>query len=124
MSSRILAAIVAIAASAAACGPAVSAPQSGPCRVVDSEKLPPEAGGATAICASIEQAVASRAPNVRYSAEVRVISKSSLRVNAEVDGRKLEEQHFSVMDRNLNPTAIKHFAEGLADQIAAAAKKA
>jgi hypothetical protein len=123
MSSRILAAVVAIGACAAAQGAAMSAPQTGPCRVVDGAKLPPEVGGAGAICSAIEQAVAARAPNVRYNAEVRVLSKSSFALNAEVSGRKLEEQHFGVMDRNLNPTSIKRFAETIADQIAAAAKK-
>src|SRR5690348_1532297 len=121
MSSRILAVVAGIAACAAASGPGMSATHAGPCRVVNGGKLPPEVGGAGAICTSIEQAVAARAPNVRYSAEVRVLSKSSFALNAEVEGRKLEEQHFGVMDRNLNPTSIKHFAETIADQIAAAA---
>ena len=64
---------------AAACAPAMSAPQDrrvGSCRIVNAEKLPAEAGGADAICSAIEQAIAARAPNVRYSAEVRVLSKS------------------------------------------------
>jgi hypothetical protein len=55
---------------------------------------------------------------------VRVLSKSSLAVNVELGGRKLEEQHFGVMDRNLNPGSIKRFAEGLAEMIAAHAGKA
>jgi hypothetical protein len=123
MSSRILAAIVAIAASAAACGPAVSARQSGPCRVVDGAKLPPEVGGSAAICSAIEQAIAARAPNVRYTAQVRVLSLSAMAVNVEVEGRKLAEQHYAVMDRNINPGFIKRAADAVAEEVAAAAKK-
>jgi hypothetical protein len=104
----------------------MSAPQgkaSGPCHVVGAEKLPPESGGSAAICSAIEQAVSVRTAKTNYSAEVRVLSKSSLAVNVEVGGRKLEEQHFAVMDRNLNPGSIKRFAESLAEMIARAAKK-
>jgi len=124
MWSRIFAAVLASATCVAACAPAVSAPQPHPCRVLNGEKLPPESGGAAAVCAAFEQAIAARAPKVRYSAEVRVLSKSSLAVNVELGGRKLEEQHFGVMDRNLNPGSIKRFAEGLAEMIAAHAGKA
>ena len=55
----------------------MSAPQPtrGPCRVIGGEKLPAEAGGADAICAAVQRAVAARAPGVRYSAEVRVLSR-------------------------------------------------
>ena len=101
----------------------MSAPQTGPCRVLNGEKLPPESGGAAAICAAFEQAIAARAPHARYTAEVRVLSPSALAVNVEVSGRKLEEQHFGVMDRNLNPGSIKRFADGLAEMVATAAQK-
>jgi hypothetical protein len=122
MGRRIFAGFLAAAACVAACAPAMSAPREsapGPCRVVGGEKLPAESGGPAAICSAIEQAVAARAPKARYSAEVRVLSKSGLAANVEVGGRKLPEQHFAVMDRNLNPGSIKRFAEAVADQIAA-----
>lgn len=123
MWSKIFAGALASVAFVAASGPAVSAPQSVPCRVVGGEKLPPESGGAPAICAAINQAISARAPAARYHADVRVLSKSSLAVNVEVAGRKLEEQHFAVMDRNLNAGSIKRFAENLADLVVAAIKK-
>jgi hypothetical protein len=122
MSSRILAAIVACAAGAAACAPAMSAPQaSGPCRVIGGEKLPKDAG-ATAICAAIERAMASRAPTVRYRAEVRVLSNAALSATLVANGKTLPEQQFAVSDRNLNPGSIERFAKALADEVVKAGK--
>ena len=123
MWSRIFAGILVSAALAAASSAAVSAPQLGHCRVLNDAKLPPDSGGASSICAEIEQAVAAKAPNVAYKAEVRVLSKSGLAVNVEVGGRKLEEQHFSIMDRYINPTFIKRVADSVADQVATAAMR-
>jgi hypothetical protein len=116
--------IVVFAAGAAACVPAMSAsPAPVSCRVVQGEKLPAEVGGPAAVCASIERAIATRAPQVRYSAEVRILSQSSLAVNLTVDGHKLAEQHYSIMDRNLNPGTIKRFAEAIGEEVAKAARK-
>lgn len=100
----------------------MSAPEAGHCRVVNEAKLPADSG-ASMICSQIEQAVAMRAPNVAYKAEVRVLSKSGLAVTLEVGGRKLEEQHFGIMDRHINPTFIKRVADAVADHVAEAAKK-
>jgi hypothetical protein len=92
----------------------------GPCRVTGAEKLPAEAGGAGAICAAVERAVAAQAPNVRYSVEVRVLSRTALAANLETAGRKLPELKFSVSDRELNPRAIGHFADSVAEALAGA----
>ena len=121
MWSRIFAGILVSAALAAASSAAVSARDVGHCRVVNEAKLPADSGAST-ICSEIEQAVAAKAPNAAYKAEVRVLSKSGLAVNLEVGGRKLEEQHFSIMDRYINPTFIKRVADSVADQVATAAK--
>jgi hypothetical protein len=123
MWSRIFAGILASATFFAACAPAMSASQGRPCTLLNGEKLPPEAGGADAICSAIEQAIAAKAPKVRYTAEVRVLSKSGLSVSVVANGKKLPDQNMSVMDRNLNPWAIKRFAEGLADEVAKAGSK-
>jgi hypothetical protein len=98
----------------------MSAPEraQGPCRVTGAEKLPAEAGGAAAICAAVQQAVAAQAPNLRYSAEIRVLSRSALAVELQTNGRKLPELRFSVQDRNLNPLAIGHFADSVASALA------
>ena len=101
----------------------MSAPEAGHCRVINEAKPPADSGGAPTICSEIEHAVAVKAPNVAYKAEVRVLSKSGLTVSLEVGGRKLEEQHFGIMDRYINPTFIKRVADAVADQVAKAAKK-
>ncbi len=124
MWSRIFAGILASAIAVAACVPAMSAPQARPCRVLNGDKLPPESGGAAAICSAIEKAMSVRAPKVKYSAEVRVLSKSALTVAVVANGKKLPDQNMSVMDRNLNPWAIDRFAASLAEEVAKAAQKA
>lgn len=95
----------------------------GPCRVTGAERLPAEAGGAGAICAAVERAVAAQAPNVRYSVEVRVLSRTALSATLEIAGRKLPQLGFSVSDRELNPRAIGHFADSVADALAAARER-
>lgn len=122
MWSRIFGAVLASATSVAACAPAMSAPQAPHCRVLNGEKLPAESGGAEAICAAIDEAISARVPKARYTAEVRVISKSALSARIIADGRALPEQHLSVSDRYLNPLSIKHFAEVLAGEIAKVSK--
>jgi hypothetical protein len=112
--------LAAAAVPASAC--AMSAPHQGPCRVLNGEKLPASSGGAEGICATVEHAIASNAPNVHYSAEIRVLSKSTLAARLVVQGRELPEQHFSVMDRDLNPTSIQRFAQTLGQLVAKAAK--
>lgn len=67
--------------------------------------------------------MAARAPKVRYTAEVRVLSKSALAALIVANGKALPEQQFAVSDRNLNPLSIKRFAEGLADEVVKVAKK-
>ncbi len=123
MWSKIFAGVIASATVVAASAPAMSALQNGLCRVVNGEKLPAESGGAAAICSAVEQAMAARAPKVRYTAEVRVLSKSALAALVVADGKALPKQEFAVSDRNLNPSSIKRFAEGLADEVAKVGKK-
>lgn len=98
----------------------MSAPHARSCIVVHGEKLPTRTGGAERVCATIEEAIASKAPNVRYSAEIRVLSKSTLAAKLIVQGRELPEQHFSVMDRDLNPTSVQRFAQTLGQLVAKA----
>lgn len=92
------------------------------CRVLGGEKLPAATGGAKAVCAAVEKAVAARAPNIRYSAEVKVQSPSRLAATLVVNGRALPEQKFGVMDRELGEGSIKRFANSIAAEVAKAAK--
>jgi len=95
----------------------------GSCRIVAGEKLLANPGGASALCKEIERAITAAAPKVQYAAEVRALSYSRLTANLTVDGRKLPEQHFAVMDRNLDAGSIRQFAESLAEEVKRAAKR-
>ena len=92
------------------------------CQVVGGEKLPTTSGGSKGVCAEIERAVAELAPRARYTAEVTVLSRSRLMATLIVDGRKLPEQRFAIMDSDLNAGAIQRFARSLAAEVAKAAK--
>jgi hypothetical protein len=94
----------------------------GRCQIVGGEKLPPHVGGGTTLCAEIERAVASAAPRARYTAEVKVLSKSKLAATLVVNGRTLPEQRFAIMDSDLDTGAIQRFARSLAAEVAKAAK--
>lgn len=101
---------------------AMSAPGQHHCRVIAGEKLPAASGGADAICTAIERAVAASAPDVRFSAEVKVVRPSMLATTLVVNGRTLPEQKFAVMDRDLNAASVKRFANSIAAAVAKAAK--
>jgi hypothetical protein len=95
---------------------AVNAPEASQprCRVIGGEALPADLGGADALCAAIEQAAATRAPGVKYSAEVRVLPRSRLVAMLTADGRKLPDQKFAAMDREITRDSLQRFAEAIA----------
>ena len=99
---------------------AMSAPdsESPRCLVLNEEKLPAGSGGATALCAAIEQAMARGAPGLEFKAEVRVLSPSMLAADVSAAGRQLPEQKFARSDGELDGNAFKRFAEALAEQAA------
>lgn len=120
-----LAVLLVLAASvvpASACAMSAAEESQARCRVVGADKLPAKAGGADAICAAVERAVASRAPGVRFTADVKVVSSSMLAANLVVNGRALPEQKFAVMDRELGQSSINRFASSLAAEVAKAAR--
>lgn len=84
------------------------------CRLIGAERLPSGSGGGDALCAAVERAVAERAPNIRYTAEISVVSRSSLAARLTVNGRLLPDQKFGVSDRDLNRESIRRFAAALA----------
>jgi hypothetical protein len=94
------------------------------CKVVGGEKLPVSSGGGAAMCAEIERAVARAAPTAHYDIEVRVLPKSRLIASLTVSGRALPEQHFAMMDGELDTGAVQRFAATVAEAIAQAAKAA
>jgi hypothetical protein len=90
------------------------------CSVVDAGKLPPDSGGADALCAAVDRAMSVRAPGVTYSAEIRVLSASRLVATLTREGRTMPEQNFASMDRDLTTSSFERFAQALADQVAKA----
>jgi hypothetical protein len=98
----------------------MGAQPNGRCHIVDGEKLPASSGGSSVVCAEIERAITATAPNAQYSVEVKVLSKSRLAASLVVDGHALPEQHFAIMDSDLNAGAIQRFAASLARVVAQA----
>jgi hypothetical protein len=92
--------------------------QSPACRVVDADKLPAESGGATALCAAIEHAIATRAPGVAFTVDVTVVSPSRLKATLTRGGNRLPEQNFASMDRELRRDSFDRFATAIADALA------
>jgi hypothetical protein len=91
------------------------------CRVIGEELLPPESGGADALCNAIASAAAKHAAGVGYSVEVRVLPRSRLSASLTLsDGRKLPEQSFVRMDQPLSSGAFARFAESIAAELAKA----
>lgn len=92
------------------------------CTVVAGDKLPAASGGPDAVCSEVERAIAVLAPGVSYSAEIVVLSPSRLSATLIVNGRKLPEQKFAIMDRELSRSSIERFARSLAAEVANATK--
>jgi hypothetical protein len=91
------------------------------CRVIGGELLPPESGGADALCNAISSAAAKHAAGVGYSVEVRVLPRSRLSASLSLsNGRKLPEQNFVRMDKPLSGGAFARFAESIASELAKA----
>ena len=125
MRNRTILAVLVLAATAAPAGARpvkASGPPSAHCRVVGGEKLPAGSGGAGAICAAIEAAVAAAAPKAHYSVEVNVLRPWMLAATPVVNGRTLPVQKFAVSDAELGAASIRRFARALASAVAAAAK--
>ena len=122
MSDRILATILAIAASTLPSTASAMSEAPRPCQVLGGEKLPASTGGASGICDAIERAIAAEAPSVNYSAEVRILSHSAMKATVHVNGRQVADQQLSVMDRKLNASSIERFAKALAVEVAKASK--
>jgi len=116
---------IALAASGqAACAMSGESSSRGECRVANGKELPAETGGEDALCQSIRQAVAAKLPGVSFTAEVKVLSKSSLAATiVAADGRKVPETRHQVMDATLSRKSFERFANSLAAKLAAAPAK-
>lgn len=108
-------------ASGSACAMSSTEHSSADCRVVGGELLPPESGGADALCNAITSAAAKHASGVGYSVEIRVLPKSRLSASLTLsDGRRLPDQNFVRMDKQLSSGAFERFAESIASELAKA----
>lgn len=94
----------------------------GRCTIVGADKLPAEAGGADALCSAVRRAIAAKAPNADFTAELKVMTPSMVTAALVVNGRDLPEQKFAVMDRKLNRASLERFAQSIATTVAKAAK--
>lgn len=93
------------------------------CDVADAEKLPPESGGADALCTAIARAAVSAGLGEGFGVEVRVLSPSMLAaVVTTPDGRRLPEQRLATADRELRKSSFERFARSLV-QVAQAERR-
>jgi hypothetical protein len=92
------------------------------CTVVGAEMLPPEVGGADAVCRSMREAVSAaggQAAASELSITVQIASAySAAAIVTTADGRKLAEQQVAISDRKLNQNALAMLAKGVAAQLA------
>ena len=88
------------------------------CTVVGGDKLSPDSGGADALCAAVERAMAKQVPGTKVTAEIRVLSASRLRAALRTsDGRVLDDQNYASSDRALGRDSFERFAAGLAEAL-------
>ena len=119
--NRAAAALAFACFSGSACAMNSPATKSDGCHVRGAEKLPPEVGGADAICNAIKRAVTATAPDRRYSVEITVHSSASLSaVVKTAAGHALPEQRMAVSDSTLRTSSIERFADSIAASLASA----
>lgn len=88
--------------------------------VLIGEKYLPQSLGSTVVCIEVRREIAAQAPSVAYEVDITVLSPSRLSAVSIVNGRKLPEHKFAVMDDNFSPDSVKRFAKSLAAEIAEA----
>jgi len=115
--ARIAVATALAFASGSACAMTAASPLV-QCHVVDGGKLSKESGGPEALCRAIQAAVAGHEPKERYHVAVTVLGPSRISVQVSSDsGRKVAEQKYGSMDRELTNSSFERFAAGLAAEI-------
>ena len=107
-----------LVASASACAMSSPPPAQAKCTIIGGDKLSAQSGGADALCAAIERAMAEQVPGTKVTAEVRVLSASRLRATVKAaDGRVLDDQNYASSDRTLTRASFERFASGLAEEL-------
>lgn len=90
------------------------------CVVEGGEKLPPDTGGATAVCAVIANELKTQTGGVAVQVRVEVKSGSWLVARITRDGVDLPDQNMAVSDGRLRKSSIDRFARAIAQAVAAA----
>lgn len=94
----------------------------GNCLVVAGEKYLGAANAGT-LCREIKRAIASAAPGAKHKTEITALSPTRLAAVIVVNGQRLPEHKFAVMDAELSLESMKRFARSLAADVAKAVKK-
>jgi hypothetical protein len=87
------------------------------CTVGGSEKFVAAAGGADAICAIMEKAIA--ATGLDAAIHVEILSSHAAVAHATIGGRNLDQRRIDISDRTLNGQAIETLARAVVDQLTA-----
>ena len=99
---------------------AVSAPATAArCEVVSGEKLLVSAGGAPALCAAVDRAIAARGLVQRFTVRVRVEPRSIFAADITLaDGRRLPTVNMAEMDRPLTSATLDYLGKTIVDHVA------
>lgn len=115
---RIVVATTLACASGSACAMTSAAERKVECHVVNGAKLSEQSGGAGALCRAVETAIGKQAPVGKYKVEITVLGPSRISASVTSDnGRKVAEQAYGSMDRDLTESSFERFADGLASEI-------
>ena len=87
------------------------------CTLSGPDALVAELGGVDAICATVDQAIASA--GAQASVRVELLNPHAAVAQATVAGRTLPERRIDVSDRPLNRRAIESLAKAVANQLRA-----
>ena len=91
------------------------------CHVSGSAKLSEQSGGVGALCEAIDTALGKQAKARKFKVEITVLGPSRISAVVTSDtGRKLAEQKYGSMDRELIRSSFERFANGLAAEISKA----
>lgn len=119
--------VLAAAASGSACAMSPTSSQQLRCVVQGEEKLPPELGGADAVCSAIERASAPvlqrSGANPSVSVNVQVLSAFAASAVVTVGAERLPEQRVDISDRPLNARTIDMLARAVAAQLSKATQE-
>jgi hypothetical protein len=115
--ARIAVATALAFASGSACAMTAADPRV-QCHVINGGKLSKASGGSDALCHAVQSAIGKQVQAQKYSVEITVLGPSRISVQVTSgDGRKIVEQKYGSMDRELTGTSFERFANSLAAEL-------